>query len=183
MQEVFVKNLKELESWLKKNFMQKESVWLVHYKFSSKLSDITRDNLVDTLLCYGWIDSTPGKVDDSKTKIRISPRRSKSIWSKINVAKVNRLIEEGKMKESGLEEVSAAKKDGRWDKAYDSPKNMKVPDDFVQQISMKGNEKALKVFMNLKKSALYPTLFKLSQINDQKKRNTLIKSIIYKYNV
>lgn len=163
MQEIFVKSVKELEKWLSKNYFQKESVWLVHYKFSTKLSDLTRENLVDTLLCYGWIDSVPGKVDETKTKIRISPRRPKSIWSKINVEKVEVLIKSGKIKKSGLRLVEEAKKDGRWGKAYESQSKMKVPDDFLKELDKKENIKAKKFFQTLNKTNLYPIGFRLSK--------------------
>ena len=64
MQEIFVKNKKELWSWLKKNHTRTESVWLMHYKFASGKADLTRDILVDYFLCFGWIDSVPGKADE-----------------------------------------------------------------------------------------------------------------------
>jgi len=178
MRKVFVKSVEDLEKWLDKNWSQQESIWLVHYKFASKLSNLTRDNLVDTLLCYGWIDSVPGKVDEVRTKIRISPRRPKSIWSKINVGKVKRLIRERKMKDSGLKLVMEAKKDGRWQKAYDSQKNMKVPEDFLKALSKKENVDAVKFYKTLNKTNLFAIGFRLSQVTDLSKRGAQINKIL-----
>lgn len=178
MKVVFVKSVEDLEKWLDKNWSQQESVWLVHYKFASKLSNLTRDNLVDTLLCYGWIDSVPGKVDEVRTKIRISPRRPKSIWSKINVGKVKRLIRERKMKDSGLKLVLEAKKDGRWQKAYDSQKNMKVPEDFLKILCKKENADAMRFYKTLNKTNLFAIGFRLSQVTDLSKRGAQINKIL-----
>lgn len=118
MKEVFIKNLKELETWLRKNYKQKESVWVVHYKFASGKSDMTRSNLVDTLLRFGWIDSLPGKVDEERTKIKISPRNPKSVWSLINVEKIKRLVDEGQMHKNGLEVVRQAIENGKFLRPY-----------------------------------------------------------------
>jgi len=182
MKEVFVKSVEELEKWLTKNGEQKESVWLVHYKFSTKLSNLTRDNLVDALLCYGWIDSVPGKVDETKTKIRISPRRPKSIWSKVNVGKVERLIKQKKMKISGLKLVSEAKADGRWGKAYEGRSKMKVPEDFLKILNKKENKKAKDFYKILNKTNLYSIGFRLSQVKDLDKREISIVKIVEQLN-
>lgn len=124
MEEVFVKNKKELWNWLKKNYKLKESVWLVHYKFSSGKTDLTRDILVDYLLCFGWIDSLPGKVDELRTKIRISPRNPKSSWSRINLDKVARLTADGQMQKPGLEVIEIAKKNGSFYKITPTQKEL-----------------------------------------------------------
>ena len=133
MKQVFVKNLNELEHWLEVNADTSDSIWLEHYKFSSGLTDLTRDNLVNTLLCFGWVDSLPGKVDDDKTKIRISPRNPKSAWSKINKDKVARLISEVRMRKRGLELVKIAKQNGAWDKLNEVDKLI-VPEDMQQYL-------------------------------------------------
>jgi uncharacterized protein YdeI (YjbR/CyaY-like superfamily) len=124
MKEVFVKNKKELWDWLKINHKQKESVWLVHFKFASGKTDLTRDDLVDYLLCFGWIDSLPGKVDELRTKIRISPRNPKSSWSRINLEKVKRLIKENEMQKSGLDVIAIAKANGSFYKITPTQKEM-----------------------------------------------------------
>lgn len=131
MKEIFVKNLIDLENWLKENYNNSESVWLVHYKFSSGFTDLNRKDLVDLLLCYGWIDSLPGKISETKTKILISPRNPKSSWSKINKDSVLRLLKEGKMKKSGIEVVKLAKENGSWNRLNEVDK-LTVPEDMKE---------------------------------------------------
>lgn len=150
MEEIFVKNLHDLEQWLDQNSKQKSSVWLVHYKFSSGLTNLNRENLVDTLLCYGWIDSLPGKVDEVKTKIRISPRNPKSAWSQINKEKVNRLIKEGKIKTQGLEIINLAKQNGSWDKLNNVDKLI-IPEDLHKYLSLHNLHNTWHSFSNSKK--------------------------------
>ena len=86
-------------------------------------------------LCWGWIDAIRKGFDDKSFLQRYTPRGRKSIWSRINVDNVARLIEEGRMTEHGLREVEAAKADGRWDRAYGSGKDMKIPDDLQAAIA------------------------------------------------
>jgi uncharacterized protein YdeI (YjbR/CyaY-like superfamily) len=124
MEEVFVKSKKELWIWLKKNYKLKESVWLVHYKLSSGKTDLTRDILVDYLLCFGWIDSLPGKVDELRTKIRISPRNPKSSWSRINLEKIERLTADGQMQKPGQEVIEIAKENGSFYKITPTQKEL-----------------------------------------------------------
>lgn len=124
MKTVFVESKRELWDWLKKNHTQKESVWLEHYKFSTRKTDLTRDDLVDYLLCFGWIDSLPGKADELRTKIRISPRNPKSSWSRINLEKVKSLIKENKMQKSGIEVIATAKENGSFYKITPTQKEM-----------------------------------------------------------
>jgi len=128
MQEVFCKNKKDLWKWLEKNHKQGISVWLVYYKPSLKLGDLDKQSIIEYCLCFGWIDSVVGKVDDTKTKIRISPRNPKSKWSKVNKNNIKRLIKEKKMQPSGLAVVALAKKTGMWD-ALNDVESLVLPKD------------------------------------------------------
>ena len=87
------------------------------------------------MLCWGWIDAVRKGLDDKSFLQRYTRRGKKSIWSKINVDNVARLIKSGKMTEHGLKHVEAAKADGRWDKAYGAGKDMKIPDDLQAAIN------------------------------------------------
>ncbi|MFM2340122.1 MAG: hypothetical protein RLZZ360_758 [Candidatus Parcubacteria bacterium] len=122
------KTIHKLEQWLANHYTEKDSVWLVYYKPTTKIGDITYTTLVDTLLCYGWVDSLPRKVDDLRTAIRISPRNPKSNWSRVNKEKVAKLIKEKRMQPSGLAIVNQAKKLGTWD-ALNDVENLVLPED------------------------------------------------------
>ncbi len=128
MQEILCKNKIDLWKWLKKNHKRNESIWLVYYKPTLKLGDLDKQSIVDYCLCFGWVDSVVGKVDDKKTKIRISPRNPKSKWSRVNKENIKRLIKEKKMQSSGLAIIASAKKSGTWD-ALNDVENLILPRD------------------------------------------------------
>lgn len=111
-------NAKEFEAWLNKNYQQPTGFWMRLYKKATNLPTIQMTDAVDIALCYGWIDGLINAYDNQSYLIRFTPRRPKSVWSKINVAKVEKLIAEGRMQPAGLVHIEAAKADGRWDKAY-----------------------------------------------------------------
>ncbi len=102
---------------------------------------------VDIALCFGWIDGQSKSLDERFHLQRFTPRRPKSLWSKINVGHVARLSAAGSMAPGGLREVEAAKADGRWAAAYDSPATMPVPDELAAALG--GNRKARECFEQL----------------------------------
>ncbi|MEQ1953439.1 YdeI/OmpD-associated family protein [Mesorhizobium yinganensis] len=120
--------------WLGKNHSTADEVWIKIHKVASGLKSITPKQAIDVCLCWGWIDAVRKGLDDRSFLQRYTPRGRKSIWSKINVNNVARLIEEGGMTEHGLREVDAAKADGRWDRAYASGTDMQIPADLQAAI-------------------------------------------------
>ena len=96
---------------------------------------MTYAELVESALCFGWIDGQVRRIDDDFHMQRFTPRRARSTWSKVNRQKVAKLIEEGRMRPAGLAEVERAKADGRWDAAYDSPSTATVPDDLAAALA------------------------------------------------
>jgi uncharacterized protein YdeI (YjbR/CyaY-like superfamily) len=116
------KTKKDFWNWLSKNHSSSIGFWLRFYKKDSNFPTISNSDAIDVALCFGWIDGLIHSYDENSYLVRYTPRRSKSVWSKINVAKAEKLIKQGKMQPSGLVQVSAAKKDGRWQSAYSSKK-------------------------------------------------------------
>jgi uncharacterized protein YdeI (YjbR/CyaY-like superfamily) len=108
----------DFHTWLSKNHTNQTGFWLRFYKKATNLPTVQMSDAVDVALCWGWIDGLINAYDDQSYLVRFTPRRPKSVWSKINVAKVEKLIANGQMQPSGLEHVDRAKADGRWDKAY-----------------------------------------------------------------
>ncbi len=108
------RKIEEWENWLKENHNHQKSIWLILAKKDSELPYIELSEIIDTALCYGWIDSLPNKVDEFRYKLRMSPRNPKSNWSRVNKEKIERLIAQSKMAPAGLEMVSLAKKSGTW---------------------------------------------------------------------
>jgi uncharacterized protein YdeI (YjbR/CyaY-like superfamily) len=154
-----LKSQKNWRAWLDKNHSQTDGVWL---KFAKKTSGIKTVNYAEALeeaLCYGWIDSQVKSLDDKYYLQKFSPRRSRSIWSKINVGKVEKLIAEGKMQPAGLAQIEAAKADGRWQAAYSSPADITEPPEFLAALNK--NKKAKEFYANLSKSNRYAILWRL----------------------
>jgi len=140
-----VRAFKDAESfykWLGKNRDKEDEIWIKIHKVDSGLKSITPKQAIDVVLCWGWIDGTRKGFDDKSFLQRYSARTRKSIWSKINVDNVARLIEEGRMTAHGLREVDQAKSDGRWARAYNS-KDMKIPEDLQAAIDAEPKAKAM----------------------------------------
>ena len=121
-------------SWLEKNHAISDGIWLRIYKKASGKKTVTYAEALDEALCYGWIDGQKKTYDAESFLQKFTPRRSKSMWSKRNREHTMRLIKEKRMTAAGRAEIDAAKKDGRWEQAYDAPSTMTVPDDFLQAL-------------------------------------------------
>ena len=130
-------------NWLAKQHDKADEVWIKIHKVDSGLKSITPKEAIDAVLCWGWIDGQRKGFDDQSFLQRYSPRSKKGTWSQINVDNVARLVEEGRMTEHGLEQVEAAKADGRWDRAYKSGKDMKIPADLQAAIDAEPKAKAM----------------------------------------
>lgn len=137
--------------WLKENHESEQGIWMRFAKKASALQSITYAEAIDGALCYGWIDGHVKKYDDDSWIQKFTPRRARSLWSKINTEKVARLIESGLMQEAGLREVERAQQDGRWAAAYDSPSTAEVPSDLAEELEK--NEKAKEFFADMKNLA------------------------------
>lgn len=125
-----VKTTKALKAWLNKNHANSPGLWVVTYKKSAGVAAPTYDELVRVALCYGWIDSVPGKVDELRSKLYFSPRKKGSGWSSSNKKRIKELAAEGKLKEPGLRVLEAAKKDGSWTK-LDKSESVEIPKDLL----------------------------------------------------
>ena len=129
--------------WLSVHHDRDDEVWIRIYKVGSGLKSITPREAIDVCLCWGWIDAVRNRFDEKSYLQRYTRRRKRSIWSRINVDNVARLIAEGRMTEHGLKEVEAAKADGRWDRAYGSGRNMAIPDDLEAAIDAEPKAKRM----------------------------------------
>lgn len=137
------KNADAFYRWLGKNHARETEVWIKIHKVSSGLKSITPAEAIDVCLCWGWIDAIRKGLDDTSYLQRYTPRKAKSTWSQINVNNVARLIKEARMTEHGVRQVEAAKAGGRWDRAYASGRNMKIPADLQAAIEAEPKAKAM----------------------------------------
>ncbi len=155
-------------TWLKKNHQQPESIWIKLAKKSSGLKSITYEEGREGAIIYGWIDGLINGFDESWYLIKFSPRRPKSTWSKINREIAEQLIEGGEMRPSGLKQVEAAKADGRWERAYDSPATMKVPPELTKLLNT--NKTAKKNFTELNSQNRYAFLYRIQTAKREETR-------------
>jgi len=121
----------ELDAWVSAHEGLRSGVWLKIAKKGSGLPSVTVTEALDVALCHGWIDGRRRGLDASYYLQKYTPRRQGSLWSMVNVRKVEALTETGRMRPPGLAEVASAKADGRWEAAYESQRNATVPDDLA----------------------------------------------------
>lgn len=169
-------NKRKWTDWLAKQHDKSSGAWLKLAKKDSGVASVTYDEAVESALCYGWIDGQKKGFDEKFWLQKFTPRGPKSIWSKINTEKVERLIKSGEMKPAGLKAIEAAKKDGRWAQAYESQKNISVPQDF--QSALNKNKKAKAFFDTLKSSERYSFLFRIQTAKKAETRANLIQKFV-----
>ena len=156
---VLFKTAKAFEAWLKKHHATSDGLWLQIAKKGAEQPSVTYPEAVEIALRWGWIDGQKKGLDDQHFLQRFTPRRARSIWSKINVDKVAALIEAGRMQPSGQAQIDAAKADGRWAQAYDGARTSTVPDDL--QAALDANAKAKKFFATINASNRYAVLWRV----------------------
>ena len=163
-------------NWLGKNRDTADEVWIKIHKVNSGLKSITAKEAIDVVLCWGWIDGIRKGFDDKSFLQRYTPRRGKSIWSRINVDNVARLIEEGRMTKHGLREVEAARADGRWERAYGSGKEMSLPDDLIAAIETE--PKAKDMLAKLSAQNRFALAFRLHNMKTEAGRQKRIEAFV-----
>lgn len=140
----------EWRQWLLENHSSKRSIWLVQYKVKSGKPTLSWSEAVDEALCFGWIDSTRKTLDKDSFIQFFCPRKPKSIWSKINKAKIERLIEEGLMTPAGYASIEIAKQNGYWN-ILDEVEDLIIPPDLEKELETRPGAKD--AFLSLSKSA------------------------------
>jgi uncharacterized protein YdeI (YjbR/CyaY-like superfamily) len=166
----------EFTDWMTENHDKENGIWLRFYKKNSGVATVVYSEALDVALCFGWIDGQLKKMDDNSYIQKFTPRRAKSIWSKRNREHIGRLEKEGRMQPAGIREVEAAKRDGRWETAYDSPGNMEIPQEFMNELSK--NQKALAFFNTLNKTNLFAIGWRLQTAKTPETKEKRILSII-----
>lgn len=170
------KSQKDWASWLAKNHTASNGIWLRFFKKDSGVPSVTYAEALDEALCYGWIDGRLDPYDEKSWLRRFTPRRPRSPWSKRNIEHVNRLTAAGRMKPAGLKEVEAAKKDGRWEKAYDPQGAMELPADFLQALAK--DKKAKAFFESLNRANHYAIAWRLQTAKRPETRARRMQAIL-----
>jgi uncharacterized protein YdeI (YjbR/CyaY-like superfamily) len=145
--------------WLGAHHASQPGLWLRIAKAASSLRSVTYAEALDVALCFGWIDGQKRSHDAESFLQKFTPRQKRSPWSKRNREHVERLLAAGEMHPAGLAAVEAAKADGRWGRAYDSPATIEVPADF--QAALAEHPKARAFFDGLKGANRYAILYRI----------------------
>jgi uncharacterized protein YdeI (YjbR/CyaY-like superfamily) len=167
---------KEWEEWLDANHATAADAWLRLAKKGSAIRSVSYAEALEVALCYGWIDAQKKGESEHAWLQRFTPRRNKSIWSKINREKAAALIKARRMKPAGLAEVQRAKLDGRWNAAYDSPSGAEVPEDL--QKALDGNARARAFFATLDRANRYAILFRIQTVKKAETRSRRIREFV-----
>lgn len=147
---IYFEDRKKWRSWLQRHHDKSNEIWIIHYKKSSIKNGLTHDEAVMEALCFGWIDSKLKSIDEDRYILRYSPRKSKSVWSKINKEKAEELIHNGLMTKAGMQKILLAKKNKLWDIAYSNKTKELLPSDLKQELLK--DEMAWKHFNNFANS-------------------------------
>jgi uncharacterized protein YdeI (YjbR/CyaY-like superfamily) len=159
------------ERWLTKTATS-AGLWLKIAKKGRGIATVTYAEALDVALCHGWIDGQKRGFDDDYFLQRFTPRRAKSLWSKINIGHAERLIAAGRMREGGLREIERAQADGRWEAAYDGARSMEVPPELAAALAK--HRKARTFFEALDKTNRYAVCWR---VQTAKKAETKAKRV------
>jgi len=117
-------------AWLEANHATASGAWLVTWRPRSGRVGLDYEAAIEEALCFGWVDSTGGRVDDDRGKLYFAPRKPRSGWAATNKSRVERLIAAGRMAPAGLAAIERARANGSWE-VLDSVERLEVPDDLA----------------------------------------------------
>jgi uncharacterized protein YdeI (YjbR/CyaY-like superfamily) len=164
------------ETWLSRQHAKADGIRIKIAKKASGIRSIDYAQALEVALCYGWIDGQSKSIDETWYWQRFTPRRARSSWSKRNREIVARLVAEGRMQPAGQAEIDRAKSDGRWEAAYDSPANAKVPEDLA--LALKKLPKAARFFASLDAQNRYAILHRLMTAKKPETRAKRLASFV-----
>ena len=171
----YFKNSQEWRRWLHENHHSSTGIELIFYKVQSQFESMRWEEAVQVAICYGWIDSTVRKLDDERRKQTFTPRKDKSVWSKLNKTYIEKLISENLMHESGLAKIEVAKKNGSWT-SLDNVEDLIIPEDL--QYAFSKNKLAFKNYQEFSASYRKSYLYWLNQAKREETRTNRISEII-----
>ena len=164
------------QEWLEKNHLKSNGLWLRLAKKGSGLRSVSYSEAVEIALCYGWIDGQKQAESEQAWLQRFLPRSARSIWSKINREKALALIAQNQMKSAGLKAIEAAKGNGSWESAYDSPRSAEVPTDL--QAALDASPGAREFFQSLDRANRYAVLFRIQTAKKAVTRAAKIRQLV-----
>jgi len=172
---LYFKNHQEWREWLHENHHSSKGVSLIFYKVNSVHDSMRWEEAVQVAICYGWIDSTVRKLDDERRTQMFTPRKDKSVWSKLNKTYIEQLLKDNLIHESGLKKIETAKKNGSWE-SLDAVENLEIPSDL--EAAFQQNALALENYKKFSPSYRKSYLYWLNQAKREETRTIRIIEII-----
>ena len=164
------------EEWLEDNHAESEGLWIKMAKKDAGIESVRYPEVLESALCFGWIDGRREALDERYFLQRFTPRRPRSKWSRINRDTAERLIADGRMRPAGLAEVERAKADGRWEAAYHGQRSITVPDDLKRELDARPKAKAF--FAGLTSQNRYAILYRLQDAKKPETRARRLKEFV-----
>ena len=176
-EELIVADAAAWRAWLSEHHEEQGGVWLtLAKKGTTEPTSLAYEQALQEALCFGWIDGQAKPGDEQTYVQRFTPRRARSPWSKRNVARVERLVAEGRMQPAGIAEVQRAKDDGRWEAAYSGSATIEVPDDMAAALA--GDPKAQAMFEILTSQNRYAVLYRIATAKRADTRARRIEQLV-----
>jgi uncharacterized protein YdeI (YjbR/CyaY-like superfamily) len=172
---LYFKKAQEWREWLHENHNTSKGVYLIFYRVNSEFESMRWEEAVQVAICYGWIDSTVKKIDEERRKQVFTPRKDKSVWSKLNKTYIEKLLQENLIHESGLRKIEIAKQNGSW-QSLDAVENLEMPNDL--EMAFQQNKTAFDNYLKFSPSYRKSYLYWLNQAKRNETRNIRITEII-----
>jgi uncharacterized protein YdeI (YjbR/CyaY-like superfamily) len=166
----------ELERWIEAQPPNSPGVWIKFAKAASGIASVSKSEAIDVALCHGWIDGQLDKYDDHYWLTRFTPRKARSKWSQVNRERATALAEAGRMRAGGLNQIEAAKADGRWEAAYAPASKAEVPADL--QAALDRNPEAAAFFATLTGANRYAILYRIGAVKKPETRARKIAEFV-----
>jgi uncharacterized protein YdeI (YjbR/CyaY-like superfamily) len=164
------------EAWLETEGATAPGVYVKLAKKGAGVPSVTYAEVVESALCFGWIDGRSNRLDDRFYLQRMTPRRAKSVWSQKNVDAVEALTLAGRMRPGGMAAVEAARADGRWERAYAGSATITVPDDLAEALA--AEPAAQQEFETLDGANRYAVLWRVHTANTPATRAKRIANLV-----
>lgn len=164
------------ERWLEEHHAAVPDAWVKIAKKGSGVTTVRYPEVLDTAICFGWIDAVRRPLDDTYFLQRFTPRGPRSKWSQVNRTKALALTDTGRMRPAGRAQVEAAQADGRWDAAYEPQSRASIPPDL--QDALDAAPRAKEFFTTLKGQQRYAFLYRLHNVKTEKARQRRIAGYI-----
>lgn len=176
MKQYYAESREAWRDWLEVNYKSTSEVSLIYFKKGTGKPTITYDESVEEALCFGWIDGIRKSIDGQRYMIRFTPRKRNSMWSLVNKERVEKLQEEGRMTEAGMQVVEEAKKNGQWNSAYSMKNLQEIPEDLKSALI--ASPQAWENFQNFSNSVQFVFIRRVDKIKGPALRSQRIDKVV-----